>query len=59
MENYPESDQEVKVVMQNGAMFRAYWDGERWYVGVSDNGYDAPLDSSLIAYWEYITDDSI
>lgn len=53
MENYPEIGLNVKIVMHNGAEFEGYWDGDRWYVGVGDNQYDAPLADDLIAYWEY------
>ena len=53
MENYPDIEVNVKIVMQTGAVFQGYWNGERWYVGVDENQYDAPLDESLIAYWEY------
>ena len=53
MENYPDLGATVKIIMQNGAEFQGYWDGERWYVGIGDNAYDAPIDVDLMAYWEY------
>jgi hypothetical protein len=56
IENYPDIGVLVKIVMQSGAYFQGYWDGDRWYIGVDSNQFDAPLDQDLIAYWEYNTE---
>lgn len=46
----PPLGQNVVVTLADGGTSFAYWDGERWMVGVENDPQDAPLGAEVISW---------
>lgn len=48
----PPIDQFVRVTLTNGAVYRARWDGIRWWLRDECRNCDLPVESIFVAAWQ-------